>query len=339
MGMRRAKHQRGSAALSKTLIIHALLSACAQGTLPQVNEQVLIDVEDAKLYAEIRGADKSAPLLLYLHGGPGSPLGVPIFRAYGGHLLEDHFIVVYLHQRGIMKSPRLPDSSHSVDKYVDDVHRVVEYLGRRFPGREVFMLGHSWGGVLAYLYLSSYPSGVNKLVTVSTPVDVESMIHGRVEMILQWARETGNNEAIRDLSPLRDKSVLDDPEAFEILAEWTPLAYGGWARNLSGNRVDAAVDYEDSIPVWLPEQKHIEELLLTEVLHLDLRDELTKIDIPLLCIVGGEDVDVPWYLVQEEIKDYGGHVDFRIFEGSHHMPFIDEEVRFVETVVQFLNPE
>lgn len=337
--MRRAKHQRGLAALSKALIVFALLSACAQGTLPQVNEQVLIDAEGAKLYAEIRGTDKSSPLLLYLHGGPGSPLGVPIFRAYGGHLLEDHFIVVYLHQRGIMKSPRLPDSSHGVDKYVDDVHRVVEYLGRRFPGREVFMLGHSWGGVLAYLYLSSYPSGVSKLVAVSTPIDAESMIHGRVEMILQWARETENNEAIRDLSPLRDKSVLDDPEAFEILAQWTPLAYGGWARNLSRERVDAAVDYEDSFPVWLSEQKHIEELMLMDLLELDLRDEIEKINIPSLCIVGREDVDVPWYLVQEEVKSYGGHVDFKIFENSHHMPFIDEEVTFAETVVDFLSSE
>jgi pimeloyl-ACP methyl ester carboxylesterase len=135
---------------------------------------------------------------------------------------------------------------------------------------------------------------------VSTPVDVESTIHGRVAMILQWAQETGNDEAIRDLSPLKDKSVLDDFEAFKILAQWSPVAYGGWARNLSRKRIDAAVDYEDSFPVWLSEQKHIEELLLTELLQLDLRDEIQQIGIPSLCIVGREDVDTPWYL--EELR-------------------------------------
>ena len=333
------KRRRRSLLLSRALIVCAFLAACAQGSPSQLNERVFIDVGDTTLYAEIRGKNESAPLLLFLHGGPGSPLGVPIFRAYGGRLLEDQFIVVYLHQRGIMKSPRVPDSSHSVNRYVDDVHHVVGYLRHRFPGREISLLGHSWGGVLAYLYVSSHQDAIHRLVTVSTPIDVESTIHGRVAMILQWAQETGNDEAIRDLSPLKGKSVLDDFEAFKILAQWSPVAHGGWARNLSRKRIDAAVDYEDSFPVWLSEQKHIEELLLTELLQLDLRDEIQQIGIPSLCIVGREDVDTPWYLVQEGVKNYGGHVDLRFFENSHHMPFIDEEVLFVEAVAQFLNPE
>jgi pimeloyl-ACP methyl ester carboxylesterase len=94
-----------------------------------------------------------------------------------------------------------------------------------------------------------------------------------------------------------------------------------------------------SIGYWLQEQKQIEEPLLGELLRVDLKDDLGKIDIPMLCIVVREDVDTPWYLVQEEVKSYGGSVDFRIFENSHHMPFIDEERLFAETVIQFLNPE
>jgi pimeloyl-ACP methyl ester carboxylesterase len=337
--MKTDKRQAGSFLLFRAMVLCVFLSACAQGSLQQLNEEVLIGVEDTELYAEVRGNDENAPLLLYLHGGPGSPLGVPVFRAYGGRLLEDHFIVVYLHQRGIMKSPRVPDSGHRVQKYVKDVHHVVGHLRREFPDRELSLLGHSWGGVLAYLYLSNHQNAIHKLVTVSTPVNVESVIHSRVEMILQWARETGNQEAIQDLSPLKDMSVLDHAEDFKILAKWSPRAYGGWARNLSRKRIDAAIDYEESIPVWLKEQNHIEELLLMELLHLDLRSEIEKIDIPLLCIVGKDDVDTPWHVVQEEIKNYGGRVDFTIFENSHHMPFIDEEDLFAATVVQFLRLE
>jgi len=328
----------GSCLRACALTVGALLLACAPESRAQIDEQVQIDVDDTSVYAAIRGRDERAPVLLYLHGGPGNPLGVPIFRAYGGRLLEDHFIVVYLHQRGIMKSPRLPDSGHHVDRYVDDVGRVVDYLGRRFPGRRIFVLGHSWGGVLAYLYLSQHPHTVDRLIAVAAPIDVERMVHGRVAMILEWAKETGNDEAVRDLSPLGDKSVPEDKEAFRILEKWSPQAYGGWARHLSRARIDAAVDYEASFPEWLSEQRHIEELLLAEVLQLDLRDEIGRIDIPLLCIVGKDDVDVPWYLVQEDIKRYGGHVDFRIFEHSHHMPFIDEEELFAKTVVEFLKP-
>jgi pimeloyl-ACP methyl ester carboxylesterase len=334
--MRIHKRQTKSLLFVHATVLCVLLSACAQRSLQQLNEQVLIGVEDTELYAEVRGNDEDAPLILYLHGGPGSPLGVPVFRAYGGRLLEDHFVVVYLHQRGIMKSPRVTDNGHRVQKYVEDVHYVVEHLRREFPDRELSLLGHSWGGVLAYLYLSNHQDGIHKLVTVSTPINVESMIYGRVDMILEWARDTGNQEAIQDLSPLADKSVLDHAEDFKILAKWSRRAYGGWARKLSRDRIDASVDYEDLIPVWLKEQEHIEQILLMELLRLDLRSTIEKIDIPLLCIVGKDDVDTPWYIVQEEIKSYGGSVDLQIFDNSHHMPFIDEEDLFAATVVQFL---
>ena len=70
-----------------------------------------------------------------------------------------------------------------------------------------------------------------------------------------------------------------------------------------------------------------------ELLQLDLSAEIEKIDVPLLCIVGKEDVNTPWYVVQNEIKSYGGRVDFKIFENCHHMPFIDEEDLFAATAV------
>jgi proline iminopeptidase len=324
---------------SGVLLVSLLLSACAQGSSSGIDDQLFIDVGDTTLHAEIRGREDAAQVLLYLHGGPGSPLGVPIFRAYGGHLLEESFVVVYLHQRGIMKSPRIPDDAHSIENHVEDVHHVVQTLEREYPERKISLLGHSWGGVLAYLYLEKHPRDIHKLITVAAPVNAETMTHGRVEMILQWARETGNEEAIRDLSPLKDKSVFEHTDDFKILAKWSPKAYGGWARNLSRERIDDAIDYEKEIPAWLGEQKQIEELMLMDLLRLDLSDAIEKIHTPLLCIVGKDDVNVPWRIVQQEIEAYGGPVEFRLFENSHHMPFIDEEGLFVETVTRFLGSE
>jgi pimeloyl-ACP methyl ester carboxylesterase len=318
------------------LILGALLSGCSGGPSREIDEQVLIDTGDTRLFAEIRGDVQGAPILLYLHGGPASPLGVPIFRAYGGRLLEEQFVLVYLHQRGIMKSPRVADEAHTVDLYVEDIHHVVQHLRRTFPKRRIFLLGHSWGGVLALLYLADHPSAVEKLVAVSTPVVVESMLRERLEMTLRWAEETGNSEAITDLSPLKGKAPADHPGEFEILGKWTSRAYGGWARNLSRERINAAIDYEESLSEWLGEQKYVEELLRDELLKIDLSQDLRKIDVPLLCIVGRQDVDVPWHLVQMEFERYSGPMEFEVFEDSHHMPFIDEEAHFVETVAGFL---
>lgn len=301
-----------------------------------IDEDIYISTEDTKLFSNIRSNDSLSPVLLYLHGGPGSPLGVPLLKAYAGPQLEDYFIMVYLHQRGIMKSERVDDDAHNISKYVEDIHYVVNYLKNRFKGREIYLLGHSWGGLLSYMYLLKYENEVDKFVAVCVPLDAEAMTYGRIDMMLQWASGINNRQAIDELNALKNKPVSMLPDDAATLQKWMSRAYGGWHRNLDMNKVNRVIDYEEDIPAWLNEQKHIESLLIDEILNINLTDSIRKLDIPLLCMAGKEDTDVPWYIVKEEFDKYGGPKTFRLFENSHHMIFIDEEDLFVETIVKFL---
>ena len=301
-----------------------------------VNEDIYIATEDTELFANIRGKDSKSPILLYLHGGPGSPLGVPILKAYAGPQLENHFLVVYLHQRGIMKSKRVSDSKHRIPNYVKDVHYVVNFLKKKFNNRDIYLMGHSWGGLLSYLYLIEYQDDIQKIITICTPLDVELSIKERINMMLIWAKDTNNAEAIEELNDLQDKSLSDIEEKSEILEKWMTRAYGGWSRNLSVKRIDAAVDYEDRFPLWLKEQKHIEELMIQELLGVNLMSSIHSLSIPLLSIAGAEDTSTPWYVVKYGVDKYKGEKTFVLFENSHHMVFMDEEDLFVEIVLKFL---
>ena len=314
---------------------------CSPGITEQyaLDEDVYIRTEDTKLFANIRSYDSLSPVLLYLHGGPGSPLGVPVFKAYTGHRFEHDFIVVYLHQRGIMKSDRVADSTHTISNYVKDIHHVVCYLKTRFQGHNVYMLGHSWGGLLSYLYQLKYKNEVDKFVAVCSPINVKSMIYGRIDMMIQWASATNNQQALNELRLLKDKPFEEIKDHSEVLIRWMSKAYGGWQRNLDINRVNKAIDYEENIADWLSDQKHIESLLFDEISNINLTDSISRIFTPLLCVAGKEDTDAPWYLIKDELKNYGGNNTFKLFEKSHHMVFIDEEQLFVETVKEFLKTE
>ena len=301
-----------------------------------VNQQIFIETEDTALYANIRGNNENAPILLYLHGGPGSPLGVPLLRAYSGPQLEEHFILVYLHQRGIMKSHRVPDSTHTLRNYVNDINYVVQFLKIYFANRDIYFLGHSWGGVLGYLYLLENQSDIKKFVAICTPINSETMILGRIDMILKWAESTNNKQAIKELIPLKEKSPYKDVDDFKVLAKWITRAYGGWHRNVDRTRINKVIEYEDLLPKWLSEQKKIESIMLEHLLQINLEDRIQELKIPLLCITGKEDVDVPWYLVEKDIQKYGGEKTFILFKNSHHMLFVDEENLFVSTIVKFL---
>ncbi|MDR4467504.1 MAG: hypothetical protein MRJ68_04280 [Nitrospira sp.] len=59
-------------------------------------------MDGTKLYLLTIGEDRQAPILLWLHGGPGGAER-PLFRYFNSEL-EKHFVVAYWDQRGAGRS-------------------------------------------------------------------------------------------------------------------------------------------------------------------------------------------------------------------------------------------
>ena len=88
-----------------SLMLCALLAGClvlrlsAKATAAvsiKCSEHLTLD--GTKMYLLGRGADRSAPVLVWLHAGPGGAER-PLFRYFNSEL-ENHFVVVYWDQRG-----------------------------------------------------------------------------------------------------------------------------------------------------------------------------------------------------------------------------------------------
>ena len=86
------------------------------------------------LYVDLRGDTAGKAVLLFLHGGPGQGFdGLITVEAYTGPFLEPKYVVAYLHQRGVLRSPTVPDSTQTVETHVADVDNTIAALKQRFP--------------------------------------------------------------------------------------------------------------------------------------------------------------------------------------------------------------
>ena len=105
----------------------------------------------------IRSKDVSNPILLFLHGGPGSPL-MP-FAHVSDRELEKEFIVVHWDQRGAGKSysKNTNPANLTIEHYLSDTHELIRYLCERFGKEKVFLLGHSWGSYLGIMTTHRHP--------------------------------------------------------------------------------------------------------------------------------------------------------------------------------------
>jgi proline iminopeptidase len=110
-----------------------------------------IAVNDTVLHAEAFG-DPRAPMLLFLHGGPGGD-----YRQFLPYrvLADEGYYVVLWDQRGTGLSKRHPPSTYTDDVYVEDLRQVIEHFSAS-SSQPVVLIGHSWGAMYATWFINTY---------------------------------------------------------------------------------------------------------------------------------------------------------------------------------------
>jgi proline iminopeptidase len=143
------------------------------------------------LFADIRGdADSSA--LLFLHGGPGQ--GAYEFMAVQGDRLGTSLRVIGLDQRGVDRSAPLPAAAGlTIIDLVKDCEAVRQALGiERWA-----VLGHSFGGMLALCYATSYPGAVSAVIFENPVWDITLTTRSALPRIASMLESLGREPAAR----------------------------------------------------------------------------------------------------------------------------------------------
>ncbi len=115
--------------------------------------------DGVKIHYVTRG---QGPLVVMIHGFP------DYWYTWREQMpaLAEHFQVVAIDQRGYNQSDK-PDGveAYALPKLVDDVKAVVEHLDRK----KAIIVGHDWGGIVAWSFAMSHPEMTDRLVILNTP--------------------------------------------------------------------------------------------------------------------------------------------------------------------------
>ena len=97
----------------------------------------------------IEGKSRSLPVVITLHGGPGTP--VPFSVGCRGLFPEftDKFIMVYWDQLGCGKNNHKIDDSFAIDSFVSMTADLIDNVRKMFPENRILLFSTSWGSVLS----------------------------------------------------------------------------------------------------------------------------------------------------------------------------------------------
>jgi len=194
-----------------------------------------IDIGGIKQFIVIRGKSVENPVLLMLHGGPGSPQ-TPLNLKFNQEL-EDHFIVVNWDQRGAggSYSKTMPDDSLNINRMIEDTREVSQYLIKRFGKEKIFILGHSWGSYLGMRTIQRYPGLFKAYIGIGQVSDQHKSEELSYRFVMEKAKETGNKKAIKQLEEIgfpENGQYKNMMKAMMVERNWV-MEYGGaaWQKN------------------------------------------------------------------------------------------------------------
>jgi proline iminopeptidase len=183
-------------------------------TVDQDTDLPSITVNGAKLHAEAFGP-LDVPMVVFLHGGPG---GDYRYLLNAKNLADRGYRVVFYDQRGSGLSQRFSEKSYTdlglgaLDVLYDELSGVIAHY-RTGRNQKVFLVGHSWGAILATGYAGKYPNAVQGLVVC----EPGGLLWDDIEEFVEESRSFGLfGELLNDATYL-DQFITGKEDQHEIL--------------------------------------------------------------------------------------------------------------------------
>jgi pimeloyl-ACP methyl ester carboxylesterase len=134
-----------------------LTTSCLPAQNASVNEERFITIGGIEQWVTIKGDDRSSPVILFLHGGPGSTMSQFAYNIYNGW--EQDFVLVHWDQRGAGKTfgrnaPKEIDEEYykenplTVVQMASDGIELTKYILEYLNKEKLILVGTSWGSVL-----------------------------------------------------------------------------------------------------------------------------------------------------------------------------------------------
>lgn len=286
----------------------------------------------------IRGKSLQNPILLILHGGPGTP-SMP-FAHVSDRALEEKYIVVHWDQRGAGKSydKKIKSDTLEIETYLSYTSELIQYLRERFNKEKIFLLGHSWGSYLGIMTAYRHPELLHAYIGMGQVINMPEAEQISYQYTLEKAKQANKKKAIRQLEKIGTPPYHNHKE---LLTErkWLSI-YKGLVYNCS---LLKTVGYSMKAPGY-SFGDHIKEMkgrsLLLSKLWLEFQTKdvsrlIKEFKIPVYFMEGRHDYCVPSSLVETFVKDVKApHKEIIWFENSAHLMNIEETELYQEVLLE-----
>ncbi|MEO6838260.1 MAG: alpha/beta hydrolase [Ginsengibacter sp.] len=295
----------------------------------------------------VKGNTASKIMILLIHGGPGD--GSYSYTGFETDQLWKQYSIAYWDQRDAGASAGNNNYSNlSLDQMIDDLQKLVSVLKFRYGNdMEIFLMGHSFGGLLGsgYLVNGDNQQNIKGWIEVDGAHDYPESNTLERQMLI----DTGTSEIAKGNYVPQWTTIVNYCNAHHANASLDVDLqidnYGAEAENyVNINHTNPGIDYFSvSSPVSLGANYYklyytnAGRQFLESIEPLSYTDQLYKITIPSLLIWGQYDFAVPVPSGNHALENLGSaYKHLVIMPKSGHIPMNGDPDLFTQTVIEFI---
>ncbi|MGB1308378.1 MAG: alpha/beta fold hydrolase [Oceanihabitans sp.] len=162
----------------------------------------------------LRGKNINNPVLLRVHGGPGSA-NPPVISRINGFDLEDLFTVCYWEQRGAgaAYTTNIPDATITLSQIKKDGKAVVEYLRKEFKKEKIYIEGTSWGTAVSAFMVQENPEYFHAYIGIGQMANQPQSEILSYDFVFAEAKKQNDTTALQQLKKIGRPPYLNKSNA------------------------------------------------------------------------------------------------------------------------------
>jgi pimeloyl-ACP methyl ester carboxylesterase len=299
-------------------------------------------------YVSVRGRDRTNPVLVFVHGGPGTPLAPTAWMWQ--RPVEEFFTVVHYDQRGAGRSFQLTDPAEIRDTmrpetYTRDAIELVEWVRAELGVERVALAGHSWGTVIATRAVVARPDLFSAYLGIGQVVDFRANEQESYAWVYAEARRRGDADAIRELDAIAPYPGDGPGDLAKVIVErgWVQR-YGGFAAGRAD--CDYFMDGDIAAPGYTAADRASgaagnalhSEVVVPRLAQVSLTD-VTDFPVPVIQFAGRHDhMTPPGPMLRWLDRLTAPATVVEWFEDSAHMLMYEEPGHFLTALLTHLRP-
>lgn len=265
--------------------------------------------------------------VLLLNGGPGATH--EYFECFESFLPAEEIEFIYYDQLGCGNSDNPKDVSlWDLPRYVEEVEQVRKAL--HLNKDNFYLLGHSWGGILAMEYALKYQNNMKGLIISNMMSDAVAYGKYADEVLAKQMDPT----VLKELRSIEAKSDFSNPRYMELLM---PNFYEKHILRLPSKSWPEPVQRsfaKMNQSLYVTMQGPSEFGISGKLEKWNCTDQLKTIAIPTLVIGAEHDTMDPKFMKKMSKQVQNG--TFLLCPNGSHMAFYDDQKKYFKGLIDFL---